>query len=153
MNLADTLTSSLEDYLEAIFQIIAEKKAVKPKDIARRLNVSNASVTGALRALADKKLINYAPYDVITFTPAGKSAARDVVRRHEVLRDFFINILSVEYDEADEAACKIEHSISKNILERFVDFANRHERKKVSHRTVKFRKQRPLAIGRRRRCR
>ncbi|MEJ2245332.1 MAG: DtxR family transcriptional regulator [Acidobacteriota bacterium] len=123
MTLADTLTASMEDYLEAIYNIIAEKEAVRPKDIARRLNVKNSSVTGALRALADKALIRYAPYDVITLTPEGKDAAKDVIRRHEVLRDFFINVLAVNEREADEAACKMEHSIPKGILERFIQFA------------------------------
>jgi len=123
MILTDTLTASLEDYLEAIFQIIAEKQAVRPKDIARRLKVSNASVTGALRSLAEKKLINYAPYDVISLTTDGKTAARDVIRRHEVLRDFFVKVLAVEETNADQAACQMEHSIPRDILERFIQFA------------------------------
>jgi DtxR family Mn-dependent transcriptional regulator len=119
----ESLTASLEDYLETIFNIIAEKEAVRPKDIAKRLSVSNASVTGALHALADRKLINYAPYDVITLTGSGKSAARDVIRRHEVLRDFFVKVLAVGGTDADAAACKMEHSIPKLILERFIQFA------------------------------
>jgi len=123
MTFSDTLTASLEDYLEAIFQIIAEKQAVRPKDIARRLKVSNASVTGALRSLAEKKLINYAPYDVISLTTAGKAAAKDVVRRHEVLRDFFVKVLTIEETNADKAACQMEHSIPRDILERFIQFA------------------------------
>ncbi|OPY13821.1 MAG: Transcriptional regulator MntR [Syntrophus sp. PtaB.Bin138] len=123
MTLTDTLTASLEDYLEAIFQIIAEKQAVRPKDIARRLKVSNASVTGALRSLAEKKLINYAPYDVISLTSDGKTAAKDVIRRHEVLRDFFVKVLAVEETNADQAACQMEHSIPRDILERFIQFA------------------------------
>jgi DtxR family Mn-dependent transcriptional regulator len=123
MVLTDTLTASLEDYLEAIFHIIAEKQAVRPKDIARRLQVSNASVTGALRALADKALINYAPYDVITLTESGTEAAKDVIRRHEVLRDFFVKVLAVQEKDADEAACRMEHSIPKVILERLIAFA------------------------------
>lgn len=123
MTLTGTLTASLEDYLEAIFQIIADKQAVRPKDIARRLKVSNASVTGALRSLADRELINYAPYDVITLTATGKTAAMDVIRRHEVLRDFFVKVLAVEERAADEAACQMEHSIPKVILERFIQFA------------------------------
>jgi DtxR family Mn-dependent transcriptional regulator len=113
----------MEDYLEAIFSIIAEKEAVRPKDIARRLKIANSSVTGALRALADKKLINYAPYDVITLTATGKEAANDVIRRHEVLRDFFVKVLAVEEPEADKAACQMEHSIPRAILERFIRFA------------------------------
>jgi DtxR family Mn-dependent transcriptional regulator len=123
MIVTDSLTASLEDYLEAIFRIIEEKQAVKPKDIAKRLRVSNSSVTGALRSLAEKELINYAPYDVISLTPTGKTAAKDVARRHEVLRDFFIKVLAVEEAEADRAACQMEHSITKVILERFIQFA------------------------------
>ena len=123
MNYTETLTASLEDYLEAIFQIIADKQAVRPKDIAGRLKVSNASVTGALRALADKALIHYIPHDVITLTADGKIAAQDVVRRHEVFRDFFVKVLAVAEPAADQAACLMEHSIPKVILERFIRFA------------------------------
>ncbi len=123
MTTAETLTASLEDYLEAIFHIIAEKRAARPKDIARRLKVSNPSVTGALRLLAKKKLVNYAPYDLVTLTGKGEEAARDVIRRHEVLRDFFVKVLAVEQDVADKAACKMEHSIPGVILERFIQFA------------------------------
>jgi len=123
MTLTDQLTASLEDYLETIFLIIEEKQAVMPRDIARRLKVSNASVTGALRALADKGLINYAPYDVISLTPNGKTTAMDISRRHEVLRDFFVNILAVDEPDADKAACDMEHAISRPVLDRFVLFA------------------------------
>ncbi|MFP3928293.1 MAG: DtxR family transcriptional regulator, partial [Desulfobacteraceae bacterium] len=76
-----------------------------------------------LRSLAEKKLINYAPHDVISLTPAGEAAAKDVVRRHEVLRDFFVKVLAVDEREADKAACQMEHSITKVILERFIQFA------------------------------
>lgn len=117
------LTASLEDYLETIFHIIAEKQVARPRDIARQLNVSYASVTGALRALADKGLIHYSPYDVVTLTAEGNTAAQDVVHRHEVLRHFFVQVLAVNERDADEAACKMEHSIPDIILERFIQFA------------------------------
>ncbi|MDX9746798.1 MAG: metal-dependent transcriptional regulator [Syntrophales bacterium] len=120
--MTDALTASLEDYLKAIFHIIAQKQGVRPKDIAERLGVTNASVTGALRALADKEMINYVPYDVITLTAVGKVAAKDVIRRHEVLRDFFMKVLAVDENNADEAACRMEHFIPRVILERFVQF-------------------------------
>ncbi|MGQ9500236.1 MAG: metal-dependent transcriptional regulator [Dissulfurimicrobium sp.] len=119
----EILSASLEDYIEAIFHIIVQKKAARPKDIAKRLKVSNASVTGALRALTEKGLINYAPHDLVTLTPKGRVAAEDIVRRHEVLRDFFINVLAVDEAEADHVACQMEHFITKAILERFIQFA------------------------------
>ncbi len=117
------LTSSLEDYLEAIFHIINKKKAARAKDIAKSLQVNNSSVTGALRSLASKRLVNYSPYDLITLTPKGKRMAQDVVRRHEGLRNFFIKVLAVDPLEADEAACKIEHAVHRDLLDRFVRFA------------------------------
>ena len=67
------LSASLEDYLKAIFRIVAVKQAARAKDISARLSVSNSSVTGALRTLADRGLINYAPYDLITLTPLGQA--------------------------------------------------------------------------------
>jgi DtxR family transcriptional regulator, Mn-dependent transcriptional regulator len=124
-NMTDTnnLTASLEDYLESIFHIVEEKQVARPKDIAEQMKVSNASVTGALHALSEKKLINYTPYNYITLTKAGKIAASDVIRRHEVLHDFFVNVLAVDEKEADEAACQMEHAITRPLLERFIQFA------------------------------
>ena len=37
------LTEAMEDYLEAIYLIIAEKKVARAKDITARLGVSGAS--------------------------------------------------------------------------------------------------------------
>ncbi len=116
------LSISLEDYLEAIFCIIRDKQAVRAKDIGSWLDVSRSSVTGALHALADRELINYSPYSVITLTDKGKNIAEKIVRRHEVLRYFFVRILSIPEPEADTAACKMEHAISDEILQRFVEF-------------------------------
>ena len=120
---SDTVSASLEDYLETIFHIIARQQVARPKDIAKIMNVSNPSVTGALRSLAEKELIHYSPYDLITLTPRGEATARDVVRRHEALLGFFTKVLMVGEREADEAACKMEHSVPPAILERFIQFA------------------------------
>ncbi len=122
------LSESLEDYLEAILEIIREKQAVRAKDIAGRLNVNRSSVTGALKALADKELINYAPYDVITLTPKGAKAAEDISRRHAVLLKFLVEVLLVPPAEADEAACKMEHAVSKEIFERLIRYLEFTER-------------------------
>ncbi len=121
-NASENLSDSLEDYLEAIFHIEKKKHAARAKDIADRLNVSSSSVTGALRLLSEKGLVNYAPYDLITLTPSGKSLAKDVVHRHEILRDFFVKILHVQRREAENAACKMEHGISEVLLERITQF-------------------------------
>ena len=117
-----TLSASLEDYLEAIFHIVREKSAARPKDISKYLEVGNSSVTGALKALKARKLVNYAPYDVVTLTPSGEEVARDVVRRHESLREFFIKVLAADTELAEKAACKMEHHVPTELVDRLVRF-------------------------------
>ena len=117
-----TLSASLEDYLEAIFHIVREKQAARPKDIANRLEVGNSSVTGALKALAERQLVNYAPYDVVTLTSSGEEVAREVVRRHETLREFFIKVLAADHELAEGAACRMEHAVPGELIDRFVRF-------------------------------
>ena len=122
MHHSEMLSSNMEDYLEAIFHISAEKQAARAKDIADRVKVNKSSVTGALRTLSQKGLVNYAPYDIITLTAKGKKLAAEIVRRHEALKDFFIKILLIDQDEAEEASCKVEHAVSKNIIDRLIRF-------------------------------
>ena len=117
------LTASQEDYLEAIYLISAEKMAARAKDIAQRLNVRASSVTGALRTLGAMGLVNYAPYDLITLTSEGKVAAEEIVKRHRALENFLVNVLGIDPKEADEAACKMEHSVPKAIVERLAKYA------------------------------
>ena len=118
------LSESLEDYLEAIFCIIDERKVARPKDIVKRMGVSGASVTGALRILSDKKLIYYAPHDLVSFTEEGARIAGEVYRRHLRLRLFLTEVLLVEPREADAAACKMEHVLPESIVSRMVRLAN-----------------------------
>ena len=118
----ETLSASLEDYLEAIHLTLEAKQAVRAKDITARLCVSKSSVTGALRALAEKGLLNYAPYDVITLTLKGRIAAAQISGRHEILKDFLVKALGIGESEAEAAACKAEHALSDAILERFGEF-------------------------------
>jgi DtxR family Mn-dependent transcriptional regulator len=112
------LSASLEDYLEAIYHIVADKQAARAKDIVLRLGVHNSSVTQALRSLAEKGLVNYAPYDLITLTEAGEAAASGVVQRHRALRAFLTDILGLDPELAEVDACRLEHDISAEVLER-----------------------------------
>lgn len=116
------LSASLEDYIEAIYHIIEDKLVARSKEIAASLQVSRASVTEALRALSKKGLINYSPYEAITLTEEGKKAAEDVIFRHEALKRFFIEVLSIDASIAEEGACRIEHAAPPEIISRMIDF-------------------------------
>jgi len=123
MNDDHQLSASLEDYIEAIYHIIADKEVARGKDICQRLQVSGASVTEALRALSKKGLINYAPYEVITMTEQGRIIAEDVIRRHNALKKFFIEVLAVDDATAELGACRFEHTAPAEIIEQMVNFS------------------------------
>ncbi len=118
----DGLSASLEDYLEVIFHLEQSNRVARAKDIADQMNVQRASVTGALKALAARGLINYSPYSFITLTPSGRDIARGVIRRHKVLKEFFVNTLQLDPEDAEANACRIEHAIDPTAIERLVRF-------------------------------
>jgi len=116
------LSASLEDYLESIFLVIAERGEARSKDIADRLGVAASSVTNALRGLVKRDLVRHEPYDLIALTEEGERVARDVVHRHEVLTHFFTEVLSVDEKTATACACKMEHIVGDVILERLIAY-------------------------------
>lgn len=121
---AEQLTESMENYLETILLLIQKGPVARAKDIAEQMKVNRSSVTGALQALSARGLINYEPYGFVTLTPEGADIAGKVLRRHEALQKFFVSILGVDGDEASEAACRMEHGVSKSIVDRLLRFAS-----------------------------
>ena len=125
------LSASLEDYLEAIYNLAGENNITRSKDIAEQLGVSRASVTGALRELKKKGLCNYKPYDYISLTGSGQNAAAEIANKHKILKSFFTDVLSIKPDIAQKAACKTEHALGPEIITKllsFIEFARDHNK-------------------------
>ncbi|MHC4598677.1 MAG: metal-dependent transcriptional regulator [Planctomycetota bacterium] len=121
---AKRLTASLEDYLEAIWHLVQDKQVARSKDIADRLDVNKSSVTGALKNLSARGLVQYEAYQFATLTEKGRKAAIEVVRRHEIIRDFLTQILQITPAVAEESACRIEHALEGEALEKLVQFVD-----------------------------
>lgn len=118
------LSSSLEDYIEAISELTASKGHAHSKDIAERLRVKMPSVTGVLQRLEGLRLIVYNPHQPVTLTEVGQKIAEKIVRRHRILTDFFSSLLGLPLDKARKAACEIEHHVDEDIIERILIFSN-----------------------------
>jgi len=116
------LSENLEDYLETILVLQKENSVARVKNIAENLGVLSGTVTSALRTLSDKNLINYEPYSFITLTKKGKIIAQEVLRRHNVIKDFLQCVLLLEEGKAEENACRMEHSMDKVAINRLVQF-------------------------------
>ncbi len=114
------ISSSLEDYLEAIAEIIENNGHAHTKDIAERLRVKMPSVTNALQSLAGRGLIHYQSHSPVVLTSRGAELAAVIRHRHTVLKVFFSGLLKLDSAEADDTACKIEHVIGETVLSRIV---------------------------------
>ena len=112
------ISSSLEDYLEAIAEIIEKDEHAHTKEIALKMGVSMPSVTNALQALAVRGLIIYRSHSPVLLTDTGAARAAVIRRRHQAMRRFLSGLLKVDPAEADAAACKIEHVIGEPITSR-----------------------------------
>jgi DtxR family Mn-dependent transcriptional regulator len=116
------LSSNMEDYIETISMLADEKKVVRVKDIASRLEIKMPSVTAALNKLKELDLIEYEKYGYIELTRKGKQIAERVCLRHYCLTDFFSEILKLKEPDAEEVACKLEHEISSEACSRIHKF-------------------------------
>lgn len=117
------LSASLEDYLEVIYHLVNENRVARVRDISTRMGVNMSSVTGALRHLSSYNLVHYEPYQVITLTETGLARAKEQVRRHTVLRNFLLKVLSLDPAVAEDNADRMEHAVDSETLEQFVRFA------------------------------
>lgn len=116
------LSENLEDYLETISSLSAGTGAARPSDIAAAMNVKRPSVTAALNSLREKGLVEYEKYRPVTLTQDGESVAKNVRRKHELLSNFFTEVLGVNASEADLAACRMEHALEDSIMKKLVKF-------------------------------
>jgi DtxR family Mn-dependent transcriptional regulator len=123
------LSANMQDYLEAILELEQERQVARVRDIAARLGVHVSSVSNALRVLKARALINHESYGYITLTDEGRGLAEQVLHRHRAIVDFLQRILLMDEAQAEEEACRMEHSLGADALERlkaFNDFMRGH---------------------------
>ncbi len=118
----EELSPTLEDYLRVIYRIERKQKAARPKDISRVKDVASSTVTAALQSLAERGMINYEPYELITLTEKGRKKAEELAIRHHIVQNFLEDILGLERRQAEATTCDMEHSVNRQALERFVCF-------------------------------
>ncbi len=119
------MTSSLEDYLEAVFIISKQKTSVRLTDIAEFLGVSKPSVNRAINTLTQNGYLEHVTYGDIIITPQGESYAANVLRRHKLIKQFLIDTLGVDEKTAENDACQMEHVMSSSTIDKLYDYLER----------------------------
>ncbi|MCX8083064.1 MAG: metal-dependent transcriptional regulator [bacterium] len=119
------LTSTLEDYLEAIVILEKEKGKVRIKDIGALLKVKNPSVVSAINSLVKSGYVKHKKYSYVELTQKGKESAEAVHKKHKTIAKFLKNVLKVDETTARKDACRIEHIISPRTYKKIISVCNR----------------------------
>jgi len=105
-------TGNREDYLLRILRLTDGDGTAKTTDIAALMNVSAASVTEMLRALANDDLIIYKKYRGVSLTSEGLAMAKRIRDKHQIAERFLMDVLDKDQGAAHEEACRMEHVLS-----------------------------------------
>lgn len=116
-NTPTKLSRSAEDYLEAIGHLCHKNGCAQVSDIAEMLGVKKPSVTAAMRRLADLGMIEYRQYSPIQLTEKGAQHAENVISAHRVLYRFMTEVAGLKAERAGEAACLLEHLLTKDEID------------------------------------
>lgn len=121
------LSLTEEDYLKAVYYLSENSpdKGVSTNEIAKRIDISAASVSDMLKKLDQKKLLNHVKYQGVRLTELGRGYALHLVRKHRLWETFLVEKLQFTWDEVHEIAEQLEHIQSKTLVERldaFLDY-------------------------------
>lgn len=114
----DAVTGPVEDYLKAIYEIERATGAAATADIAQRLAIAPASVSGMVRRLADQGLLEHERYRGVRLTEAGRRLALRTIRRHRVIEAYLLHALGYPWDRVHDEAERLEHAASDELIDR-----------------------------------
>ncbi len=116
----ENLSELIQDYLKAIYELSPGGGPTSTNQIAERLGVAPASVTGMLKRLAgmEPPLVDYQKHHGVQLTDVGQHVSLQVIRKHRLIELFLVKILGYSWDEVHEEAESLEHAVSPLFGER-----------------------------------
>lgn len=133
-NPLDDVPESYQRYLDEIYNISRKKRGgwVSNKELADKLSVKPASVSGMLEKLSRKKYIVWEPRRSIRLTPKGKKIAEQLNEIHMLLHEFFVKVLKIsDKDVVENLSCEIEHHITDEVKESFRLFLSKYLKESI----------------------
>jgi DtxR family Mn-dependent transcriptional regulator len=120
MQTEENLSEAIQDYLKAIYELSTNGEPTSTNQIAERLKVAPASVTGMLKRLASMEppLVDYHKHHGVQLTAEGERISLQILRKHRLLEQFMVQILGYTWDEIHEEAERLEHAVSFRFVDR-----------------------------------
>lgn len=118
MSRAIEVTSITEEYLEAIYRLQERNGSAKTNEIVRVMHVAPGTVTNTIERLERESLLVHEPYRGVRLTEKGRSIALQVLKKHRLCERLLTDLLGVEWDKSHDAACKLEHAVSDELVKK-----------------------------------
>lgn len=112
------ISPSLEDYLETIYFLKLKKSSVRVTDIALELGIAKPSVINAISKLIEGGYVTQERYGLVVLTEFGQRNAKIIFSKHTTIKNFLIKVVGVSDEVAEDEACKIEHIISQDTIDK-----------------------------------
>ena len=109
---------AVEDYLKTIYALTQRTEPASTSAIADRLGIAAGSVTGMVKRLAERGLVEHVPYYGARLTSNGQRDAVRLIRRHRVLELFLVQVLGYTWDRVHEEAERLEHAVTEELIDR-----------------------------------
>jgi DtxR family Mn-dependent transcriptional regulator len=117
MTVSEEVTAVIEEYLECIYKLQEKSGVARTSDIVKSLGVVPGTVTNTVEWLEKEGLVTHKPYKGVKLTQKGRKIALQVIRRHRLSERLLVDILHMEWDKVHDAACKLEHGITDEMIE------------------------------------
>lgn len=117
-----SLTSSMEDYLEAVLVLQQKHGYIRCVDVAGYLGVTKPSVSRAVKELSKKKCLLKKDDGTLSLTEQGRQIAQQIYEKHQFFTKQLIEA-GVPRDIAVQDACRLEHVISETSFNKLKEAA------------------------------
>ncbi len=120
----NTLTASMEDYLEMIYRLSQNTGFTRIHTLSQALNIQPSSATKMVQHLAQLGFVKYEKYGYLMLEETGKELGAWFLKRHTIIEEFMRMVGAGDTKILEETE-KTEHMLSDETigcLARFVMF-------------------------------
>lgn len=117
-----------EDYLETLLLLEREQGEAHGAQLARRMGISRASVSIAMKQLRQNGYITVDKGHRLCLTDAGRAVAVRIYERHCFFTELLLRA-GVSFATAQRDACRMEHAISEESFIKLKEMLKRDEMK------------------------
>jgi DtxR family Mn-dependent transcriptional regulator len=114
------LIDTTEMYLRTIFELEEEGVVPLRARIAERLAQSGPTVSQTVARMERDGLLNVADDRHLELTPAGRSRAVSVMRKHRLAEWLLVDVIGLEWEQVHTEACRWEHVMSEAVERKLV---------------------------------